>query len=50
MIWMEECLQDLQRFIVENQVRSIAIPPPGAGNGDVSWSEVKERIEKLCQA
>lgn len=45
MNWIEEGLQDLRRFIVENNVKSIAIPPLGAGNGGLNWDEVKPRIE-----
>lgn len=49
MEWIEEGLQDLHRFIVENNVQSIAIPPLGAGNGGLDWSDVKPRIEAaLC--
>lgn len=33
MEWVEEGLQDLRRFIVENKVKSVAIPALGAGNG-----------------
>lgn len=46
MAWIDEGLQDLRRFIVEKQVRSIAIPPLGAGNGGLNWQEVKPRIEQ----
>ncbi|NHB87219.1 type II toxin-antitoxin system antitoxin DNA ADP-ribosyl glycohydrolase DarG [Photorhabdus tasmaniensis] len=44
--WIETGLQDLRLFLIENQVRSIAIPPLGAGNGGLNWPEVKTRIEK----
>lgn len=44
--WIVEGLQDLRRFIVENGVKSIAIPPLGAGNGGLDWTEVKPYIEK----
>lgn len=46
MTWIDEGLQDLRRFIEEKQVRSIAIPPLGAGNGGLDWQEVKPRIEQ----
>ena len=46
MEWIVEGLQDLRRFIVENGVKSIAIPPLGAGNGGLDWAEVKSQIEK----
>lgn len=46
MSWIEEGLQDLRRFIVDNSVQSVAIPPLGAGNGGLNWYEVKPRIEQ----
>lgn len=45
MVWVEEGLQDLRRFLIEKQVKSIAIPPLGAGNGGLDWSAVRKRIE-----
>lgn len=45
MAWVEDGLQDLRRFITENQISSIAIPPLGAGNGGLNWNEVKPKIE-----
>jgi len=45
MVWVEEGLQDLRRFIVEKQIKSIAIPPLGAGNGGLEWAAVREKIE-----
>lgn len=44
--WIVEGLQDLRRFIVENGVKSIAIPPLGAGNGGLEWVDVKPHIEE----
>lgn len=46
MAWVEEGLQDLRRFLIEHRVKSVAIPPLGAGNGGLDWSEVKLRIER----
>ncbi|MBU2569233.1 MAG: macro domain-containing protein [Gammaproteobacteria bacterium] len=46
MEWVEEGLTDLRRFIVENHIRSIAIPPLGAGNGGLEWQAVKPKIEQ----
>lgn len=46
MEWVVDGLSDLRRFIVERQVRSIAIPPLGAGNGGLTWAEVKPHIEQ----
>ena len=45
MEWIDEGLQDLRHFIVSNNVRSVAIPPLGAGNGGLEWQQVKPRIE-----
>jgi hypothetical protein len=39
-------LSDLKRVIKEKGVRLIAVPPLGTGNGGLSWSVVKPRIEK----
>ena len=46
MIWIEQGLQDLRRFIIEHQIKSIAIPPLGAGNGGLDWKDVKPKIEQ----
>lgn len=46
MEWVIEGLQDLRRFLVEQQVKSIAIPPLGAGNGGLEWTAVREEIER----
>lgn len=43
--WIIEGLKDLRRFIIENQIKSIAIPPLGAGNGGLEWESVREQIE-----
>ena len=45
MAWVAEGLQDLRHFLIEHKVKSIAIPPLGAGNGGLEWSEVREQIE-----
>lgn len=46
MEWIIDGLQDLRRFIVENRIKSIAIPPLGAGNGGLEWLAVREQIVK----
>jgi O-acetyl-ADP-ribose deacetylase (regulator of RNase III) len=43
--WITEGLQDLRRFLIENKVKSIAIPPLGAGNGGLDWPTVRDQIE-----
>jgi O-acetyl-ADP-ribose deacetylase (regulator of RNase III) len=44
--WIDEGLASLTRVIIENRIRSVAIPPLGSGNGGLDWNEVKPRIEK----
>ncbi len=46
MEWVIDGLQDLRRFLIEQEVKSIAIPPLGAGNGGLEWAEVREQIER----
>lgn len=46
MAWVVEGLQDLRRFLLEKQVKSIALPPLGAGNGGLPWEAVREQIER----
>lgn len=45
MAWVVDGLQDLRRFLVEQEVKSIAIPPLGAGNGGLEWADVREQIK-----
>ncbi len=46
--WVERGLDDLKAVIVHNNIRSVALPPLGAGNGGLDWSEVRElMVEKL---
>ncbi|RLA42097.1 MAG: Appr-1-p processing protein [Gammaproteobacteria bacterium] len=47
MEWITEGLKDLREFIIRNDVRSIAIPPLGSGNGGLNWSDVKPEIEAI---
>src|ERR1019366_5271691 len=48
--WVEAGLEDLERVIVENGIRSIAIPPLGSGNGGLNWSDVRKKIEAALAA
>lgn len=43
--WIVEGLQDLRRFLIEERVQSVAIPPLGAGNGGLEWPQVRAQIE-----
>lgn len=44
--WVIEGLQDLRKFLIDSNVKSIAIPPLGAGNGGLDWDLVKPEIER----
>ena len=44
--WIEAGLDNLKNFIVDEGVKSIAIPPLGAGNGGLDWSVVRHEIEE----
>jgi len=44
--YIEEGLSDLINIIKINQIKSIAIPPLGAGNGGLEWERVKKLIEQ----
>ena len=43
--WIESGLEDLKKVIAENNIRSIAIPPLGSGNGGLDWIQVRPKIE-----
>lgn len=43
--WVESGLEDLKRVLRERKIRSVAIPPLGAGNGGLDWPTVKARID-----
>ena len=43
---IEAGLQDLVRVIREERIRSVALPPLGAGLGGLEWREVRARIER----
>jgi O-acetyl-ADP-ribose deacetylase (regulator of RNase III) len=47
MEWIISGLKDLREFIVNNKIKSIAIPPLGAGNGGLLWPAVREQIETI---
>ena len=42
---IEAGLEDLARVIEKHEIRSIAIPPLGCGNGGLDWADVRPRIE-----
>lgn len=44
--WIMEGLADLKRVIEEKEIKSIAVPPLGCGNGGLEWAEVRPEIER----
>ncbi len=44
--YIENGLIELSKYIQENSIKSIAIPPLGTGNGGLDWNKVKALIEK----
>ncbi|MDR6635095.1 O-acetyl-ADP-ribose deacetylase (regulator of RNase III) [Phyllobacterium sp. 1468] len=42
--WISKGLDDLKRVIISKKIKSIALPPLGAGNGGLDWSEVRDLI------
>jgi O-acetyl-ADP-ribose deacetylase (regulator of RNase III) len=44
--WIVEGLKDLRRVIQACKIRSIALPPLGAGNGKLDWRDVRSEIER----
>lgn len=50
MEWIEEGLKDLKRVIEEHDIRSIAIPPLGSGNGGLDWQQVRPNIEAALKS
>jgi len=49
MEWIEQGLEDLSAFIIKNKVRSIALPPLGAGNGGLDWPAVRAVMVKKLE-
>lgn len=45
--WIDDGLVDLKRVIEEHNIRSIALPPLGSGNGGLEWPIVRARIEAV---
>jgi len=44
--YIESGLKELARLITEQGIKSVAVPPLGAGNGGLEWNVVKNIIEK----
>lgn len=43
--WVRAGLAALRKVIQERQIRSVALPPLGCGNGGLDWAEVRPLIE-----
>lgn len=46
--WIEEGLRDLARVVRERNIRSLALPPLGCGNGGLDWRDVRPLIERAA--
>jgi len=44
--YIESGLKDLIKVIREENIKSIAVPPLGAGNGGLDWQVVKQMVER----
>jgi len=42
--WIQSGLDDLKRVLIDNKIKSVAIPPLGSGNGGLDWPDVKSLI------
>ena len=47
--YIETGLDELLKVLPELQVKSVAIPPLGCGNGGLQWPVVKQLIEKKLE-
>jgi O-acetyl-ADP-ribose deacetylase (regulator of RNase III) len=45
--WVHSGLEDLRRTILEKNIRSVALPPLGCGNGGLEWRVVRPLIERM---
>lgn len=46
LIWIEQGLEALKEFILEKELKSVAIPALGCGQGQLEWLDVKDLIKK----
>lgn len=47
--YIEDGLKDFVNVIIENEIKSAAIPPLGCGNGKLNWDQVKHLLESYLQ-
>ena len=43
--WIEEGLTDLRRTLLAYDIKSVALPPLGSGNGGLDWHQVRPQIQ-----
>lgn len=43
--WIDEGLDDLVDVVRRLNIKSLALPPLGSGNGGLDWSDVRSRVE-----
>ncbi|MGD9772405.1 MAG: macro domain-containing protein [Parabacteroides sp.] len=43
--YIKQGLSELKQVLITNRIKSVAVPPLGAGNGKLDWVEVKKLIE-----
>lgn len=48
--YIETGLVELVKFLKDNKIKSVAIPPLGCGNGGLDWSVVKKLIESALSS
>ena len=47
--WIVDGLHDLKRIISDKKLKSVALPPLGAGSGKLDWPHVKREIELVMR-
>jgi len=47
--YIKEGLKDLVQIIQEREIRSIAVPPLGVGNGNLNWDDVRSLILEVLR-
>ena len=48
--YIEDGMKELNNFIIKENIKSIAIPPLGSGNGGLQWEKVKNIILKYANS
>lgn len=43
--WIRDGLRDLMKVVRQHEIRSVALPPLGCGNGGLEWEQVRREIE-----